>query len=790
MPVRVTENSITEGSRGLITNASAADVSENSFRVLKNARQKKFGLFENLLGYGTAQIRSEGSLVSVPSLPVSFALEKAWVFHRLIPSDGDYVLLFGSKAGRDRFYVWPNIVSGAWNTAGDWLELTEAESGTITAVASSTGYTVSGLSQSTADYYSRWWAFIWNSAGTVYRGTDFILSNTSGNVMSTKFGVSGITVSPADKIVLMRFPIFQKDDAVTPYYLVDDLPTIRKDGEELTIFTGAHDMDSGPDLWLGVIGTSSANVRMFNDAELAYNGWYMTQAHPWRIWDRYAFSSLGVASGSTDPMPWTSGTDYYIVDITGVYDGDQESRLRFDKADNTASPNFPQALAVSAADQHITGTLSFDPREDFIRMSDNLAGQVVSFSGPYPFMWDRRVRKLRIYVADAVLRDAGTALYQASSDFFFVKEIDVNDSGWSPTAGVYALSFTIKGTEYRAAQEFPFAKVNGFQVQLTGANAKFGVQVGNRSVVFPIYDDNKKFYRGLYSPIRYFGEAGVNVMPRGFRLDVTQYEGEITGGTEFQGKLVLFSPRRLMTAYVTGENRGQILESFQRKGLASYRTVKVIEGLLYFASQDSPLEAFDGSNFASPSPGYFIKDVWDALTPAQKLASFSGYYHTGKLYVVKMGSRIFMYDVEQRIWAGEYETALTFVDFVEGHDGQLYGATASAFVELFAATPTESLAMTLETKVWNGQERDVVKARLQYKSDVLLKWIPIDDTQPSTLREGDPALFLAQANMESQDFPVSLKTNRFAVRLTSAASMDGNIEIEDLGFAETVQPEK
>lgn len=44
--------------------------------------------------------------------------------------------------------------------------------------------------------------------------------------------------------------------------------------------------------------------------------------------------------------------------------------------------------------------------------------------------------------------------------------------------------------------------------------------------------------------------------------------------------------------------------------------------------------------------------------------------------------------------------------------------------------------------------------------------------------------------MESQDYPVSLKTTRFAVKLTSATSTDGNIEIEDLGFAETVQPEK
>lgn len=787
MPQRTSERSISQGSKGLVTYSSAVDIDQAYFRVLRNVVHKKFGILENLLGYGAAQIRSEGTLYSVPALPTGFTLEKAFVEHTLSPADSDYVMLFGTKGGRDRFYVWPPLSAGVWQPGSDWLELTEAEEVTVSAVSSAASFTLSGLAQATANYYRSFWIWVYDTAGTTFRGADYVLANTSGGVMTTKFGVTGITVT--DKVVIMRYPVFKKGATISNHFVVDDLPTVRKDGDNLTIFTGNnHSPDSGGDLWLGVVSNGAATINMFADSDFAFGNWWFTHAQTFRVPDDLAISGVIAGSAAADPMPWTSGSQYYILDVTGVYDDDQESRPRFDKYDNIGISNLPKAVEISAADQDIDLTLSLNVRTDLPRRSDILAGTAVG-STVNP-LWDRRIKKLRVYIADATAVNVAGGHYQANTDHFFIREIDINDASWSLSGGSYTMTITLTGTEYRAAQEFAHYKVNGYQIQRSGANARFGVQVGNRAVIFPIYDDTKKSYRGIYSPIRYSGNAGVNVAPWGFRLDVTQYEGEINGGTEFQGKLVLFSPRRLMTAYVTGENRGQILESFQRKGLASYRTIKVVEGLLYFASQDSPLEIFDGSNFVSPSPGYFIKDIWDALTPAQKAASFAGYYHTGKLYVVKMGSRIFLYDVEQQIWAGEYETSVTFVDFIEGHDGQLYGATASTFVELFASTPTESLALTLESKVWNGQERDVVKARLQYKSDVTLKWIPVDDTQPSTLRENDPVLFLGQSNMESQDYPVSVKTTRFAVKLTSATSTDGNIEIEDLGFAETVKPEK
>lgn len=870
---RFREKIIRDMSQGLVTYPSSVEASKNSFSDLRNASVEQPGKLKSLPGAGPMQILVNGSLVTVPAYPAGFGFEKMFVGHKTEPVESDFVVIFGNLGGDDKFYVFPNIVAGAWvtnggsyvsNTAIGWLDLTEAEAITVNVVTNSTNFTLTGLDNSTTnDYYNKWW--IWDHNRQLM---DYVLNyNSATGVLTTKFGITNI--ANGDDCILMRFPVFKKAATVDPFFFVDDVPFFQQVGENVVICTGAHDMNDGPDLWLGFIGNGTADQGYFDDNDLDYNGWHFDHSHPWRIVDNTIFdsSSLTNTGGSSDPFPWTSGGEIHRVGATLIYDLTNESRLRLSPQDTLDLNGTYSYAAISAADEHISFRLDVNILQYPVKLSeyvplqgtpaiaatmamdsgsntttivdaalrdfidDELNGWIVHnltrsatsvvtdsvgatktltispaiasqtngdnyyIRPPHPSVWSRRIRKIRIYVS-------GTITTPSDQPYFFCKEVDIDDSGWSLSSGEYQWSGTILGSEYIAGQQYAAKNVMGFAETKIGANAYFQAQVGNYSIIAPIYDDSYKGFRALFSPLRLSGETAPSTFPTLNRIDVANYGiGEIKAAVEFQGRLLLFSRNTLVVAGVSGQEKGLVFEQPLRAGVVHWRALAVSKDAVFFSSQLSPLELWDGNRLADPSPGWAILDIWQALSETTKRTARLAYGRKRNYVVLKWGTlagsnqRIFVYNVPLGTWA-EYETALTYKDIAPGSNGEIFAgedlniSEAGILHELFSSAPTEELAVTAEAQVFDEEINDVRRIRASYKSNVVVKFIAIDDTLPSTLREVETRIALPETTMTPWDEAVSLRTERAAVKLTTVASASPGLEIESFGLAVTDQEEK
>lgn len=785
------ELEIRDFGQGLITNASAVDQAKTSFREFTNLEEISPGLCTPLPGSGTAQIRVQGTLTNIPALPSGFTLEKGFIWHATTPGTGsDYVVIFGSKSSRDRFYVWPDITSaGAWSTTTgtrvsgsyiNWLELTEVELITVSNVDTpDTVCTYTGLSNgSSSGYYDRW--YLWNNNRSLY---DYVIgscgsSSTASNQLKVKWGVTGVT--SGDVVILMRFPIFKKAATVTPYYSIDDLPEFYPHGDSLVVHTGVHAINSGTDLKLGYVGQDTTAQGFFDDNDLDYNGWHFDAAHPFPT-DRsgFAISTIVAAASTDDPIPWTTGTDYYLTHATAVYGNSNESRIYFDPTGGGSN----LFTSVSAVDKHLSLAYSVDITTKLARQSDYAA------SSGSPTLWSRFITKIRQYVSRAELLVSAGSFARPSTDWFLVKEIDIDDAAWSLGGTSYQLSTTIKGTEWLAGQKYPFSLVNGYEISKVGANAKFEVSVAGRNFIAPIYDDTKKLFRSLFSPIRLSGENAPDIYPVISRIDTLHYGiYEITGICEQYGRLLVFGRDQLVVASVSGENRGEIDEAYQKVGCIAYRTIKNLEGMVFFLSERR-VEIFDG-NKVIDSPFERIRDIFDDATLAQKEAAFAGIHRNRREYWVAItvsgAQRIFIYSLIYNS-IKEYDSSSTYIDFIEGANGELFGLTSSTIVELASGTPTESLVISLKSQVYNHQLSSYRRARIAYKSASAMTFYHLDETLPSGMQELDGKLLLAQTELDEVDIPLGMRTGRSAFRLARSASTDTTLQIDSIVLARTPQ---
>lgn len=864
------EKIITSMSRGLVTYPSSVESAKDSFRDLRNASVEQPGVLKSLPGAGAMQIIVGSDKTTVPDYPAGFGVEKIFVGHKVEPQESDFVILFGSQGGMDKFFVFPDIVAGAWVTNGGsyvndaaigWLDLTEAEAITVDVATDATHFTVTGLENAnTNDYYNKWW--IWNHT---LRLMDYVLDyNSTTGVFTTKFGLT--SVANGDACILMRFPVFKKMATVSPFYQVDEVPFFQQIGENVSIRTGAHDMNDGPDLWLGFIGNGSESQGYFYDDDLDYNGWHFDHSHPWRVVDSHIFGSLTNTGSSTDPFPWTAGGEVHRANVTLLYDSTDESRLRLFPQDRLDQNGVYSYMAISAADEHISFRLDIDILQQPVKLSeyvplqgnpktaefamgagsdtdtivdsalfdfkdDELNGWIIHNTTrsatsivtdsvastktleispaiasqtngdayyprpPHPSVWSRRIKKLRVYISGAVTTPA-------DQPYFFCKEIDVDDSGWSLSSGEYQWSGTILGSEYVAGQLYAARNVMGFSDTKVGANGKFQAQAGNYSIIAPIFDDSYKGFRALFSPLRLSGETAFNTYPTLNRIDVANYGiGEIKACVEHQGRLLLFSRNSLVIAGVSGQEKGLVFEVPLRAGIVHWRALAVTKDAVFFSSPQSPLEMWDGNRLADPSPGWAILDLWQGLSKATKQSAQLAYCRKRDYIVLKWGflagtnQRMFIYNTVLGTWA-EYETALTYKDITSGINGEVFAGedlniTALAILhELFSDSPTESLAVIAESQVFDEEIQDVRRMRAVYKSDVVIKFSAVDDTLPSTLREVETRVALPETEMTPWDEPISFRTERAAIKLTTVAATSPGLEIESFGLAVTNKQEK
>lgn len=776
---------------GLVTNVSAADADKTSFRQFKNCQAIVPGIGSALPGSGTAQLRVEGTLTNIPALPSSFTLEgDPFIFQCATPGNGsDVIVIFGSKGGRDRFYVWPDITrAGAWSTTTgtkvssayiSWLELTEALVTTITSVSGAPAITyvldaATGLDEVTNDYHEHWYAVVISPAAVV-RGRTYITAWTAATRTATMLNtVAGATAG--DTILIMRFPVFLQATTVSPYYLIDSLPSFALHGQNVSIHTGSHLITSGPDLWLGYIDQD-----YFGTAgdDLDFTGWHFDHAQPWRIVSN-DIAAMSTTGASADPIPYTgSGTDYFVLLTSGLYDGREESNVYFTTGDTATFSD------ITAATQQFSVAFS-------IQFSAGAIFKISEYSTTNPGgirNWSRRIQKIRLYLNIATESTSPVTAFQNPGAFYFVKEVDVNNSSWARVAGTdtFTLTVTITGSDWVAGQGFPATVVNGYEVSLIGANAEREAQVGKRTFIMPIYDDTQKLFRCLFSPIRQSGEVSPEVYPTISRVDVLHLGiPRIVTGAEQNGKLVIFGREKFVVGTVSGSNAGELDESFYKTGCIAARTVRNIENLLFFSSQEKMFEIFDGNRLAEESPAERIQDVWNGLTVAEKEAAFAGVHRDRREYWIAFSDsgiqRIFAYSLKYGIIL-EYDSDSTYIGFAEGVDGQLYGATSSTIVELVSSTPTESLAVTLESQVFNHDPAQYRRLRMAYLSPSAITIAVINDDDISALREKETLLFLSQDNITEVDKNISLDTARAAWKLTRSATTDTSLQIDSIVFA-------
>lgn len=793
------ELEISSGHLGLVTNPSAVDADKQSFRTFQNVDVVRPGLFIPFAGFGTAQIRVEGVLTTVPALPSGFTLEKGFVWHSTAPETGsDYIIIFGSKNSRDRFYVWPDItLNRTWSTTTgskvsgsyiNWLELTEAVSTTITSV-NSTGVTgdnfvvasVSDLDTSLNNYYATFYIMVFNGSTNAYRGGSIVDNWTAASrTMDTNFGITGITTS--DYVVITRFPIFKAlatpisggVATINSHYSIDALPVFVPHGDALIVHTGTHDINSGPDLRLGYIG----DTRFGGVGANAFVGWYFDHAQPWEILKSKTVNSLTTPAESDDPIPEAT---YYVIHHTLVYDGIQESNIYFD-ATNTFTGN--HAVANVGGGRAFANTVSLNFGADFDRTSPYSTG--TNFNS----FLSRRATAIRVYMAQA---DAvtGSSAFKPTTPLFFVKEISfISGLGtWTQDGGTgeYETDYTLYGRDWFEGQKYPFSLINGYETSKVGANADFGVSVAGRSFAAPIFDDTEKLYRSLFSPIRLSGENGPEVFPVISRVD-TLHHGiyEITGLAEQFGRLLVFGRNQVVIAGVSGANKGEIDEAYQKVGCVAHRTIKNLEGLVFFLSERY-VEVFDG-NKITESPFERIRDIFDALTQTQKEACFAGVHRVRREYWIHISDgsskgRTFIYSLPFDMIKEYVPSSAVLIDLIETVDGGLIGLTSSSIAELASGSPTESLAITIKSQVFNHNRGNYRRLRMAYESPSTLIAYPIDETQVSALQELDPIIFLAQTEIEEIDEPTGLDSDRASFKITRAASTDLTLQIDSITLA-------
>lgn len=748
---------------GLMTDPAATDIPPAAATLAENADLTSLGKIKKSRGPKT---------FGLPALPSGLTLEAFFEFRVSIPSEKDVTVIFGANGGRDRFYISPywDDLTAAWVTSG-WLELTEALLTTVETRSSNTDYTVAsvtGLGTSN-DYHNKWYIGVFSSADS-FRGNDYALDYVaSTRQIITKYGVSGTVVG--DKVLLMRFPIFKNvSSALTPHYQIDSFPSFEKHGEHVYIYTGSHAIDSGPDLWLGFIGTASSVQGYFDDNDLDFRGFYLDMARPGVIDDSGWISSSSTPVETQNPLPYSATQDRWINKATWLLDGFQEGQLFYDI--NSFSG---LTYTISDATSSITLTLSFNLTGYYLRTDRWPATPASNIST----IFSRRISKLLLYVSRG---QAGTPNSRPVTPYFMWKEIDIDDSGWSGT-GPYTMSVTISGIEWDFAQKFPYEINAGHKIEKLGANAKYGEQVGGNFVVGPIYADQEYLDVLIVTPLS--GTlVGKSIMPNVIPLSAWlrfRQEGiyDIIYWTQLsEDVLVAFGVNTIALAQIAGEN-SRISGKYKNPGLISARGVQVYNGVAYYPSSES-IWAFNGTGEAVEI-GARIRSDWQAISLANRQACFSGFNARLKQYFLKAGSTIFVYSIEQNNWKTD-TLDKTWTYFAKGVDGEFLGTDGTDIFQIDASGYTVARALHWKSKHLDSARITPRRFRASYKSSDLIT-IKLYDVELDANIEMERIYLLPSTTEKHVDEPISFESNRILIDIQTASSTNDDTEIDYAALA-------
>lgn len=763
---------------GLISDYSATDIDSNFGTTVENCDLTSVGKLKKSRG-----TKSFG-LATAPS---GLTIKAFHEFHITLPTAKDLTVIYGTTAANaQKFYVQPywNDLTGAW--VDDWLELTEGIVNTIATAASTTSYTLTAGTGvgATDDYHNKWFVYVFNSSD-VFQGYDYVLDYTaSTRTITTKYGVAGTVAGY--KVVLMRFPVFQEFSTGVsplpyPYFQIDSLPTFTQHGEHLYIYTGSSKgQTTGQDLWLGFIGTATARQGYFDDSDLDFRGLHFDLLHsfkPLKTSGDEWISSVTAGNETDDPLPYPTAATEFVVATALLYDGFQESNIFFDETTTfTHTVTLPDATSNVA----VTWTARFDT-------GTRRTGEWEVFTQAGYFM-SRRVKRFLLYGAQGKLTSVGNAKLQ--TPLFLLKDIDIDDSGWSGSAN-YTFSTTIKGVQWEQAQKLEMTVNKGHTIEKTGANAKQGLQTGGFYVTGPIYADQE--YKDTFVIAPLSGTlVGKNTMPNVLPLSLwvrCREQGiyEIVTMAELNGRLLVFGSNTMAIVELVESTilTGRIVEQFQKRGIISDRGVQVIDGRAYYCGRES-IYAFDGNQVTDI--GDRIKSDWNNITLANRQACFTGFNRRLKQFFIKAGSTLFVYSTEQNNWKTE-TLDKTWTFFGIGVDGEFLGTDGTDIFQLDATGYTVSRALHWKSKHFNSARIKPRRFRASYKGSDLITARIYDEEKSSTVPI-ETILLLPTSIEQHVNVPISFESTRISIDLQSSSSTNDDTEIDYVSLAETAKTQR
>lgn len=757
---------------GLFTDPDSKDLAPGAASQAQNCDLSSFGKLKKSRGAKAMTLNS----TSLPAYPSGFVDDGFKVFHNTEISDKDVIVVSGTQAGRRRFYITP-WYDGSWHQ-DSWLELTEVLSATVASTASSTSLVLttpdlqSAAISSTDDYYNKWYIHVWDVSGGASLGWSLVKDYVgSTRTITLKYALT--SMAAGDIVTLSRFPVFAYSTGATlnPHFTVDSQPQFAEHGERIYIYTGNnHKPENGPDLWLGFLNRQNANSSgYFNDADLDFVGWHFDHLHLFKPNSGSSGTGWNVGiseqAESNDPLLWQSDIPYYIFAATTLYDGFQESNFYFSEG-----TTFDDRVTLTDASRKARISLSILPMLFSAKQSE-----WASSASNAPPVLSRRIERLLIYAA----RAGGNSLTpRAKTPFFMVKDLPIDSASWAGS-GPYTQTLDITLKEWDFGQKRELSLNLGHDIERISAVAKQGLQVGGNWVSGPYYANNKYPDAVLVAPISSFVVGGTSmpaIMAKSLSVQ-TREAGiyEIVALIEQQGRLLIFGKNTFAVALIQSRD-SQIIEQFQKRGLASKNGVQVLNNVVYYAGVDS-LYAYDGS--AVRDIGDRIKSDWSSISLAHREACFTGVSQRLKQFYVLAGSTLFVWNVLQQNWKTE-TLDFTWTSFGAGVSGELFGSNGSALYQLDASSYTSSRALSWKSHRINTMRVRPRRFRMSYQTSDLLT-IKLYDASLST--SVPRQTLYAPSTMKKLNVPVSFESNEVLIEVASASSTNDDLEISEIELA-------